>query len=131
MSKEHVEIVRAGYERFSRTGAIPQDLADPEIEIWESPELPGDLAGQGYDNLDRANKVLLDSFDEWSVEPERFFDLGERILVFVRFRATGKGSGIPVEAPLAHLWTLRDGKIIKQEIFGDRNKALEAAGLRE
>jgi hypothetical protein len=90
-----------------------------------------ELAGTGYHNLARASEAPLDSFEEWSIEPERFFDLGERILVFVRFRAKGKGSGVPVEAPLAYLYTLRDGKVIEWGLFGDRSKALEAAGLRE
>ncbi len=74
---------------------------------------------------------MLDSFEEWSIEPERFFDLGERVLVFVRFRVTGKGGGVPVDGPLAYLVTLRDGKVIAWGLFGDRSEALEAAGLSE
>src|SRR5439155_892043 len=102
-----------------------------EIEVWESPELPGELAGKGYGNLVRANETLLDSFEEISIESERFIDLGERILVFVRFRVKGKGSGVQVDAPLAYLLTLRDGKVTEWGLFGDRRKALEAVGLSE
>ena len=131
MSQENVEIVRRAIAAYSRTGEPPEGFFDPQIEVWESPELPGELAGTGYHNLARAGEALLDSFEEWSIEPERFFDLGERILVFVRFRAKGKGSGVPVEAPLAYLYTLRDGKVIEWGLFGDRSKALEAAGLSE
>jgi hypothetical protein len=36
-----------------------------------------------------------------------------------------------VDTPGAHLWTLRDGKVIRLEIFSSRIKALEAAGLTE
>jgi hypothetical protein len=43
----------------------------------------------------------------------------------------GKGSGVPVKGPLAYLVTLRDGRIIEWCLFGDRSKALEAAGLSE
>jgi ketosteroid isomerase-like protein len=42
----------------------------------------------------------------------------------------GKESGIEVEAPVAHLWTLRDGKGVRIRVL-DRETALEAAGLRE
>ena len=131
MSQENVEIVRRAIAAYNRTGRPPEDLFDPEVEVWESPELPGELAGKGLGNLVRANENLLESFEEWSIEPERFFDLGERVLVFVCFRVRGKGSGVQVDAPLAYLLTLRDGKVIEWGLFGDRNKALEAAGLSE
>jgi ketosteroid isomerase-like protein len=87
--------------------------------------------GKGSGNLVRARENLLDSFEEWSIEPERVFDLGERLLVFVVFRAKGKGSGVAVDAEMAYLFTLREGKIIEWGLFGDRSKALEAAGLSE
>jgi ketosteroid isomerase-like protein len=131
MSQENVEIVRRAIAVYSRTDEPPEDFFDSEIEVWESPELPGELAGKGLGNLVRANENLLESFEEWAIEPERFFDLGERVLVFVRFRARGKGSGVQVDAPLAYLFALRDGKVIEWGLFGDRSKALEAVGLSE
>src|SRR6266567_4703605 len=47
------EIVERAIAAYSDTGEVPEDLFDPEVEVWESPELPGDLAGSGYDNLVR------------------------------------------------------------------------------
>src|SRR4051812_43279911 len=111
MSQEYVEIVRQAIARYSRTGEPQEDLFDPEIQVWESPELPGDLAGTGYGNLVRVNDTLLESFEEWSIEPERFFDLGERVLVFVQLRALGKGSGVPVDGQMTYLLTVRNGKV--------------------
>ena len=131
MSEENVEIVGRAIDAFARTGHPPEDLFDPEVEVWESPELPGDLAGKGYDNLVRVNETLLDSFAEWSIEPERFFDLGERVLVFAQFLVRGKGSGVAVTDPMTYLLTVRNGRVVDWGLFGDRNKALEAAGLSE
>ena len=62
--------------------------------------------------------------------PQRFFDLGERVLVLSRFEATGR-DGIEANLPMAHLWTLRDGKVVRMDAFADQQKALEAAGLSE
>jgi ketosteroid isomerase-like protein len=131
MSKENVEIVRQVIAAYSGTGEVRDDLVDPDIEVWESSELPGELAGRGHSALIRARETVSDSFDDWSVEPERFFDLGDRILVFVTFRAQGRGSGVPADGSLAYLMTVRDRKVTEWGLFGDRNKALEAAGLRE
>jgi ketosteroid isomerase-like protein len=130
MSEENVEIVREVIAAYSGTGEVRADLIDPEIEVWESPELPGELAGSGHEALVRAQQTVSDSFVEWSIELERTFDLGDRVLVFVSFRATGRGSGIPADAQLAYLLTVRDGRVTEWGLFGDRSKALEAAGLR-
>src|SRR4051794_39880375 len=128
MSQENVEIVARAIAAYSGSGEPPEDLFDPEVEVWESPELPGDLAGSGYDNLVRVNRTLLDSFEDWSIEPERFFDLGQRVLVFAQFRVKGRGSGVEVADPMTYLLTVRDGRVIEWGLFGDRSKALEAAG---
>ncbi len=39
--------------------------------------------------------------------------------------------GIEVEAPAAAVFTLRDGKIIRLEAFWEKQRALQAVGLRE
>ena len=74
---------------------------------------------------------MFDAFDELSAAWERFFDLGDRILVFVRILGIGKGSGARAEAAQAHLFTVREGKVTAWALFVDRSEALEAAGLSE
>jgi ketosteroid isomerase-like protein len=53
----------------------------------------------------------------------------ETILVVNFVRARGKGSGIPVEARGASLWTVRDGKIMGAKLFRSKAEALEAVGV--
>jgi hypothetical protein len=67
MSEENVEIVRQVIAAYSGTGEVREDLIDPDIEVWESPELPGELAGRGHMALVRAQQTVFDSFDEWSI----------------------------------------------------------------
>jgi ketosteroid isomerase-like protein len=131
MSEQNVEVVRHVIAGYSGTGEVREDLIDAAIEVWESPELPGDLAGKGHEGLRRAKERVSDSFEEWSIEPERFFDLGDRVLAFVSFHAKGRGSGVPADGQLAYLFTLLDGKVTEWGLFGDRSKALEAAGLSD
>ena len=67
-----------------------------------------------------------------SFEPEQFVDVGdERVLVLVKARATGTGSGAPVELRNAHGSTIRNGELVRFRVYGDRDEALEAAGLSE
>jgi ketosteroid isomerase-like protein len=48
-------------------------------------------------------------------------------------RLTGKArnTGLPLDHRAIHVWTLRNGKAIRLRLYESRDKALEAAGLRE
>jgi ketosteroid isomerase-like protein len=38
-------------------------------------------------------------------------------------RGRGRGSGVPLDSLVAHLWEIRDGKVARWRIFGDAEKA--------
>jgi len=65
------------------------------------------------------------------VIPEEFLDLGDRVVVTLRLRGRGHGSGVEIDALFYEIYTLRDGKIIRMDEFTDRAEALEAAGPPE
>jgi ketosteroid isomerase-like protein len=51
------------------------------------------------------------------------------VLLHVRLRP--HESTALVENRIGHLWTFRDGKALRLEIFPEREKALEAIGMSE
>jgi ketosteroid isomerase-like protein len=65
------------------------------------------------------------------VEAAEFIDAGDKVVVIGRARATARGSGMQLDSPVALVWTLREGLIVRNQVFTDRNDALEAAGLKE
>ena len=73
----------------------------------------------------------MEPFEEVVVKPEKFFDYGDRIVVFLSLRARPSGSSVMMEIRIGHLWTMHDGKILQLEIFPERERALEAVGLSE
>ena len=52
----------------------------------------------------------------------------ETVLVVTHVRALGKGSGVPVEAHGASVWTIRDGKVAGAKLFQSKTEALAALG---
>ena len=58
-------------------------------------------------------------------------DPGDRVVVVLRRRAKGKGSGVMVTDQVIHVYTVRSDKIVRFEGFSDRAEALEAVGLSE
>ena len=132
MSEENVELARAAYEAFNR-GDLDSVLgmSVPEVETHDPPEMPDSAIHRGHEAVMRDWQRTFDSFDEFSVEVEEYRDLGDDVLVFLRYQGRGRGSGVPVELGMTHLLTIRDGKFVRMRQFLDRERALEAAGLSE
>ena len=86
---------------------------------------------RGVESARRAFEDFFSPFDVLSVEPEAFFEGDGQVVVFFLQLARPLGSTAYVERRAAHLWTMRDGKAMALEIFPQREKALEAAGLSE
>ena len=53
------------------------------------------------------------------------------MLAIGAFRIAGTGSGIETDAPFAILATFREGLIAHFKDYGEKERALEVAGLRE
>jgi len=142
MSEENVRWVRESYatrggsEAGSGSGMIEQRalfaaLAErmaPSTEFDFTAAYPDRPVMRGMEALRRFREE--GPWEELSFEAERFLDVDdERVLVLVRVDARGKGSGVPVELLNAHELTFREGVLVRFKVYGDRDEALEAAGL--
>ena len=82
---------------------------------------------RGFQEVRQAIEMQLEVWDEFTIEPEEFFEHGEHVAVPIRQRARGGASGVEVEIRIGHLWTVRDGKIVRLEVFSARGDARKAA----
>jgi uncharacterized protein len=134
MSQENVEIVRRGYELFAE-GNIEgvTDLISDEAELPDAGGLGlGDTAAgtrRGPDGFLQGSQDALEAFEDYRVEPQEFIDAGDAVVVPVRISGRGRVSGATQEVRLVHLWVLRDGKAIRNEIYRTTAEAFEAVGL--
>jgi ketosteroid isomerase-like protein len=136
MSRENVELVRRTFDEFglgrnAGEAAARAGLVAPDFGFDFSALYPDGPTGRGVEGW----LSFMDS-SPWggslTMEPEEFIDVDdERVLVFMRVVAEGRGSGVPVENRTAHEFTIRDGVFVRWKGYADRNEALEAAGLRE
>jgi ketosteroid isomerase-like protein len=132
MSQENVEIVRSIYEAFNRRDwdAAFRD-AHPEFEMTTPPGGPRSGRYRGREECQGYLEGWIEVFEASTIEPEKFFENGDQVVVFVRARARPKGSSAEIEIRNGHLWAIRNGKAMSQRVFPKPEKALEAAGLRE
>jgi ketosteroid isomerase-like protein len=108
---------------------------DPRVELILDPR----LVGLGFDRIyrGRTERVRLQQrwFAEWGdfrFAPRELIDLGDR-RIFVSGHIVGSGlsSGAAFDSDWALLLMVSaSARVIREEVFFDRDEALEAAGLR-
>jgi ketosteroid isomerase-like protein len=126
----NVALVRRFVEAFNH-GDLEAMLAgvDPEVELHEWPTAPG---AQSFAGPEGARQALEGWFEIWEwmrIQIEDLVDLGDKVLVTLHQQAKGKESAVEVEIRSFNVYTFRDGKIVRLQLFTEREPALEAAGL--
>jgi ketosteroid isomerase-like protein len=130
VESRNVALVRDLVDAFNRLDmdAWMQHM-DPAVELYEWPAAPGARSYQGSEGLRQAIDTWFDSWEWMEIEILDLLDLDDRVLVTLHQRARGKGSQVEVEIKSFNVYTFRDGKAIRIELFTEREPALEAAGL--
>jgi uncharacterized protein len=125
------EALREAYAALNRNDIPAMVRAfDPQIERIEPADFP---AGGTYHGLAAVQAHLSGARQTWaegSCEPERFIVAGDKIVVFLYVRVRLKQETEWREGPLADVFTFRNGKVIQMRTFGDRQQALEWAGVK-
>src|SRR5918995_6640504 len=131
MSRENVDVIRAVIEAMNRDdggGAVQR--MHPEIRFdHRLGALQGNVVG--HDGVRALFADFAGHFDSWRIYCEDIRDLGDRVLALGTVQATGKESGAETELPFAVVARIKDGLVTDYTDYGDREQALEAAGLRE
>jgi len=103
------------------------------LDIWdESAEM--DTFGMGEPMRARGRDDVAHTLAGWLsawerpllIELDELIPRGARILALVRWRGRGRGSGVEMEADGAHLWTFRDGLVVRFDVYRDRDEARAA-----
>jgi ketosteroid isomerase-like protein len=133
MSEENVEVVRRGYEAFSRGDPDAMDAyLAPTFEYTATGTIPGVVGVyRGPEGLRKFLSAFWDEFEDARIELRELIDAGDHVLASITMQGRGKRSGVEARWDIWQLWTLRDGKGVRAQAFTSRDAALEAAGLRE
>jgi ketosteroid isomerase-like protein len=124
----NADLIRPIFEEWGRGNWRPRfDVYHPHMEWGWSDEFPG-LGGVCKDQRDPNPRMRawLRVWEGWRAEADEFLELGDYVVVFTRYHGRGKGSGVEVHQEGAHVFELRDGQVVRLEIFADRKRALES-----
>ena len=132
MSQENVDLIRAIYDSFA-AGDVPGVVArmSPEM-VWNEAENFPYADGNPY----RGPEAILggvfarlgSEWDGFAAVPEEFLDAGDTVVVLGRYRGTCKATGRAMDAQLAHVWRIADGKATQFQQYTDTLQAARVMG---
>jgi ketosteroid isomerase-like protein len=104
-------------------------VCHPEIEFFSMLGLTG-RAYLGHDGIRQYFDDVASAWDEWRVEVHRVVEGTDgRVAIIMTMHARGKGSGTPLSERTGHVWTVRDGLLLRNEPYREPDLALVAVGL--
>ena len=133
MSRENVEVARRHYEAYNR-----QDLQTTLAYLHEDIEIDLSATTMPETILRGHDQVAAVFTEQWETSaaveqrPQEFIELDDGRVV-VPLQCWGKAGATDFELwmELTDLWTMRDGKGVRIEVYPDRESALEAVGVQE
>ena len=128
MSDEKVALVRTVFEAIrsgDRAAYLPR--IDPGLRIEPSTNSPEQRVLEGVQGFERWISRWPALFEEYEVRPERFSVAGNDVVVALHERARSARSDLEIEDRFAHVWTVREGKVVRIRVFNNELEALDAA----
>ncbi len=127
----NVTIVDGVYKAFA-IGDIPSVLGAMDAKIvWNEAESNSLADGNPYIGPDAIlNGVFVRlgaMYDGFKLKNIKLHEMSDnQVLATLRYDATVKATGKKIDAQVAHLWTLKDGKVIAFQQYVDTKKLAEA-----
>jgi ketosteroid isomerase-like protein len=87
---------------------------------------------EGHDGIrDWFRNEIRVNWEQFDTIPDDYRKVGDRLVVYGRWQARGRDSGIALDVPATWVVEFCDGQIAFWQTFTDRQEAHEFAGLRE
>ena len=114
-----LEIVKQAYIYLNEKD-IPHyfSLMSPHVEFYQTEELPWGGHYRGFDE----SKVFFSKFSpliDSSVEISHYIQAGDPIVVLGKTSGIAKQTGKSFSCNLTHPWTVKEGKIVRLEVYID------------
>jgi ketosteroid isomerase-like protein len=104
-------------------------VCHPEVELDSVLGISG-RAYLGHDGIREYLDDVESAWEHWTVEVEQTVEGADgRVAIVMTMHARGKGSGAALAARTAHIWTLRDGMLLRNQLYREPERALHDLGL--
>jgi ketosteroid isomerase-like protein len=105
------------------------EVCHPDVEFLSVLAVDG-RAYLGHAGIRQYFEDVTSAWDEWTVEVHRTAVLPDgRVVIEMTMHARGRESGLPIAVFAAHVWTLEDGKLRRNQPFREPAQAHRETGL--
>ena len=115
---ENIAVVRRLYEARGNPEIIGQVLA-PDVRWEVVPGFPHSGTYLGLSGVFDFFTRLFGEFEDWHTEPSEFFETADRVIAIGTYSGRAKTTGKSFESRFAHIWTMRDGVIVRLQRCAD------------
>ena len=127
---EILRMLDVGYTLIWRAGRLERALEGlPDDFEWVVPDHPEGAVRRGPEGVIEFFREWAEPFDDLEIDWDLHEVGADRALALIDMRGRGHESGVPVDMQFAQLWTFRDGRAVRMEMFHDLDEARRAAGL--
>ena len=124
-----IELTQTLFDAFNRDDAETVIAhIDPDLVVLD-PDRTG-RTYHGHEGFRSLVEEWLESWDDYSVEVKQLTRSEDRVLADLVQSGVGRSSGLEFSEPLWQVLSFRDDKVVRFEIYADRDDAERAAGLR-
>ncbi|HEU4711641.1 MAG TPA: nuclear transport factor 2 family protein [Pyrinomonadaceae bacterium] len=130
MSAENKQLIEGLYAAFGR-GDVPAIIGalDAEIEWWEAENFiyadKNPYRGPQTVLMGVFGRIMAD-WDGFTVTPEEVLDAGDTVVGRGYYAGKYRKTGRAVKAQFAHVFKIRDGKVVKFQQYTDTAQFREA-----
>lgn len=126
MTGERQDVLRRVFEAVTSGRAVEiADIVDPDIEFISV------VAGREFHGVEGLEEWYADVstyYENLRFEILEIQEVGERAAVHWRFAGRSRETQIEFDTEMSQLWTFRDDRVARVEVFPDAGGALQAAG---
>jgi uncharacterized protein len=132
MPQTNLELIRGLYQAFARgDAAAVLATMDPQV-VWNEAENFPYAEGNPYAGPGAiAQGVFLRLATEWegfAASPHTFHDAGDTVVVEGRYTGRFKQTGRELNAQFAHIYWLREGRVVRFQQYTDTAQAVRVTG---
>lgn len=103
------------------------EILDPQVEWIQNEGFPGGGRFVGVDQVyEKVFNRLAGEWEGWGAEVGRWLEADDSVVALGAYRGTFRKTGKSMRAAFAHVYSLRDGRIVRFEQYADTAKVAAA-----
>ncbi len=130
-AEANLEYVAEAFERWNAgEREIEFERIDPEVELHTPLASTRGAPYRGHEGFRQWIADIDEQFERWQLHADEWRILDDGVILALgEIRARGRESRIEIDQPLAWVFTFRDDRLLRYEVFFDPDEAFRNLGL--